>query len=614
MLRGKTTKRWRRRRGAAVAASAAASAAAAAAVVALLLLLLAATATAAAAIALLPDDVQADENDGETEFSREARQRQQRQRRAVAAVFDDADGALETHWNLLKRVDELRDCYRETAAVLGGGNGEEQLDGLEELSARKIEQVEDLARRINLRQVEEVASKLELIETKVVQRRQKQGEMNKLKKKKMEMEELAGDDDGTTTAAAAAAASITDDDLEQLFLGESLFEESDRIVREWILELLRDESKRMLEPLEGDDGGGKRAATTTAAAASSSRCATTYDRAANAVHQSLSKFAVDFAGLRDRLQDYPGFAHVVHEMTSDTYFDHGRLDDVVAYGYDDGYDDDRRRQQQQQQQQQQQALDEARWWIRYVPSDWESWAVPLLENWFDASGDGSGYRSGGTVPSWFAFSRAFRWGILRSDAVAPPEAVLDPETSPGSCWPMKGSTGTLTIRFEEPVRIEAISVDHASALLLSNEQRKSAPRSFVAYGYPPCTEAETCGGMGFDATKRDVLLNAAEYDMEKGGGVQTFRVVVDAGNREEEEELPAGSCAAESSSSSSASSSSSCDSPKASEDGVYAAVGIEVWSNWGNDAYTCLYRIRVHGRDDPSKTFGSARIPDETKY
>ena len=178
-------------------------------------------------------------------------------------------------------------------------------------------------------------------------------------------------------------------------------------------------------------------------------------------------------------------------------------------------------------------------------------------------------------------------GIQRGD-VAPPSAILQGATFPGSCWPMAGRSGRVTLQLPYPVKVSAVSIDHISPLLVTEEtSRRSAPKTLRVYGYPACESY--CNGLGFDV-KRKVVLAEFEYDAQVGG-VQTFAVASHA---------PAGP-------------SSTCDdAPAAIEDAADASSGscsaphpklvepilgmeLAVLENMGNSDYTCLYRFRVHG-------------------
>ena len=175
-------------------------------------------------------------------------------------------------------------------------------------------------------------------------------------------------------------------------------------------------------------------------------------------------------------------------------------------------------------------------------------------------------------------------------AAASPQTVLHADTRPGACWPLQGSEGFVTFRLPYPVHVDAVTVDHTSERLLVSSGRdrllSSAPKQLRVYGYPPCEDGNNnCEGLGFDASD-GYLLKEIHFDAEGGSSTQTFSV--SGGKKAEEhdahEAASEGSCSA---------TTATCSEPVPDYD--VAAVRVEVVSNWGNEAYTCLYRFRVHG-------------------
>jgi hypothetical protein len=72
----------------------------------------------------------------------------------------------------------------------------------------------------------------------------------------------------------------------------------------------------------------------------------------------------------------------------------------------------------------------------------------------------------------------------------------------GSCWPMAGTQGRLTVRLSAPIRVTAITIDHASPLLAlalpssaasgsgpASTGSLSAPRRFSVYSMKAAPEA-----------------------------------------------------------------------------------------------------------------------------
>jgi len=126
-----------------------------------------------------------------------------------------------------------------------------------------------------------------------------------------------------------------------------------------------------------------------------------------------------------------------------------------------------------------------------------------------------------------------------------PEDAISVGTALGHCWPMEGRNGSIAIKLARPVEIDAISIDHvpqSEALSMS-----SAPKSFDLYTYS-VDDART-GEVGSHAL-------AGEYFIS-GSSVQSYTLVQ----------------------------------PRRAE-----VVRLQINDNHGNDNYTCLYRVRVHGK------------------
>ena len=188
-------------------------------------------------------------------------------------------------------------------------------------------------------------------------------------------------------------------------------------------------------------------------------------------------------------------------------------------------------------------------WSRFIPEDWEAYLLP--SGWEEWSLD---------LPSSVSHTLG-----LSSNVVAPPESILDRQYLPGSCWPMEGSQGHVTIGLDVPVEIEAFSVENTVSELLEDPegQLSSAPKKLRFVGFPAC---ETdCQGLSFDPSVEISLLEV-EYDLESDR-VQTFRL------KDNQECNP-----------------SFCEAPQR-----IGGVRMEVLGNYGNSDYTCIYRVRIHG-------------------
>lgn len=172
--------------------------------------------------------------------------------------------------------------------------------------------------------------------------------------------------------------------------------------------------------------------------------------------------------------------------------------------------------------------------------------------------------------------------------MAPPEAILEDKTTPGSCWPMEGKKGQVTMRLAYPMNIEQVTIDHVNLNLVPENLHGSAPKTIKVIGYPTCTnKKDECYSMGFDMYD-PIEIAHIDYDIE-GSAIQTFNTIY-AQPAPVEEELDesdgegGGSCSVEKA---------SCSTPPQTEIG---GITLKVLNNWGNDAFTCIYRFRVHGQ------------------
>ncbi|CAM9116641.1 unnamed protein product [Bubo scandiacus] len=127
----------------------------------------------------------------------------------------------------------------------------------------------------------------------------------------------------------------------------------------------------------------------------------------------------------------------------------------------------------------------------------------------------------------------------------PPDVILQQYVSPGNCWPFPGHQGQVVIRLPARVCLTAITLQHIYKEVSLSGSITSAPRDVAVFGVDADGEEE-------------VLLTTFTYDVTKHV-TQTFPL--------KNESFPR----------------------------AFSHVKILVKSNWGNPAYTCIYRVRVHG-------------------
>ncbi|KAL9235173.1 hypothetical protein vseg_009960 [Gypsophila vaccaria] len=153
---------------------------------------------------------------------------------------------------------------------------------------------------------------------------------------------------------------------------------------------------------------------------------------------------------------------------------------------------------------------------------------------------------------WFGVPRQ---GTVHGDAVK----MLSPSFGePGMCFALKGSSGFVQIRLRTAIVPEAFTLEHVAKNVAYDQS--SAPKNCRVFGWlqgPP--------GLDTDMNVEDekVLLAEFTYDLEKSNA-QTYNVIDSA------------------------------------QYAVVDTVRFEFSSNHGYPSHTCIYRLRVHGHEDPN--------------
>ncbi|NWS29947.1 SPAG4 protein, partial [Polioptila caerulea] len=123
---------------------------------------------------------------------------------------------------------------------------------------------------------------------------------------------------------------------------------------------------------------------------------------------------------------------------------------------------------------------------------------------------------------------------------------------PGNCWAFKGDQGQVVIRLPARVYLTAITVQHITKDASPSGTIISAPKDIAVF--------VSLLGTSVDADREEeTLLGLLTYDVEKDP-VQTFPL--------KNMLLPR----------------------------AFSHVKLLVKSNWGNPWYTCIYRVKVHGK------------------
>ncbi|CAM9236169.1 unnamed protein product [Scytosiphon promiscuus] len=148
-----------------------------------------------------------------------------------------------------------------------------------------------------------------------------------------------------------------------------------------------------------------------------------------------------------------------------------------------------------------------------------------------------------TPGSWWGSSRYWhRAGV--ENGIGPVESIISEDSGLGACWAMAGSEGLVTIQLPREITVDGISVEHASRMVTI--ESASAPKEFQVVG------------MRNKNDNYPVKLGGGVYDVD-GRAIQTFPIT------------PLGV--------------------------KFTVIQFKIVSNWGNPDYTCLYRVRVHGRE-----------------
>ncbi|CAH8434175.1 unnamed protein product [Dicrocoelium dendriticum] len=125
-----------------------------------------------------------------------------------------------------------------------------------------------------------------------------------------------------------------------------------------------------------------------------------------------------------------------------------------------------------------------------------------------------------------------------------PRTILQPGNNPGDCWPFHGSSGQAIIRLSAPIIVTGVSLEHLPKSLAPNGRLDSAPKDFQLKG------------LKSEHDEEGIVIGSFVYDVD-GPPIQTF--------------------------------------PIENTSNVWQFVELAILSNHGHPAYTCVYRIRVHG-------------------
>jgi len=363
---------------------------------------------------------------------------------------------------------------------------------------------------------------------------------------------------------------VTRQELQEKFNAKTLLAESEYQLSEWILRLvqieLEDYKQNILSPTteNSHDQGGAGASVVSS---SGGGCAPITEVVQD-VQAALTRFSQDGMGRFDHAQG----GDIVHSLTSSTYIPPPTEQELLGNV----------------------------WWRKYIPEDWEQWLLPAGWEYWNVGIPSFVYHSLVSASQFFlvvtesSISHTYSaCQNVKGAKTSPPETILEKKVVPGSCWPMEGSQGQVTIRLPYPIQVESFSLDHVSWNIVPEGAYKSAPKKLKVLVYPPCLEPEDCGALGFDGNDP---MEVAQMNFEiDGPSVQTFDSIfvpssavqgIAAAAAENElgtEPEEGASCSNEAA---------ACSAPPKID---VAAVTVKILENHGNPDFTCLYRFRVHG-------------------
>jgi SUN domain-containing protein 1/2 len=409
------------------------------------------------------------------------------------------------------------------------------IESLTERISEKESNINSILHAVNNRQMENLVRRLESTLEREIKLRELESDAKKMQQELLQ-KNLSKKSQSYDSAATDHVLEITSTQLAERLDLDVIMENSEEVIRMWTLNLIEEElglyKKEIFDlvhqvDISHDDSHNSKTTECPSLA-----------KFVQKVQQALNDNTEDDISKVDHAQG----ASIIHWLTSETYSLSGIFSGTLG----------------------------SVWWNKFIPQDWERLFPYGWEKWEVG------------VPSYIYHSLSF----LRGD-MAPPEAILQKNTLPGSCWPMEGRSGQITLKLAYPVVIEAVSIDHISSNIIPEGTYNSAPKHLSIIGYHSCDEMdENCGAVGFQLSNPIDIADIV-YDLE-GPSVQTF----ESHYAKAIANIPTPSFDADDKLSGSCSVEASCSRPPRVS---VAAIEVKVLENWGNPDFTCLYRLRVHG-------------------
>jgi len=152
-----------------------------------------------------------------------------------------------------------------------------------------------------------------------------------------------------------------------------------------------------------------------------------------------------------------------------------------------------------------------------------------------------------------------------------PIVTLQPDTHAGNCWAMDGNHGYLTVQLSLPIIPTHITIEHMSQEeSVPDSLLNSAPREIEVYGITDQNALEKMASyhgqsLSLSSSPYSIHLASILFDPHDNF-IQTFPISNEAKIRLQSVTS-------------------------------IQVVQFQILSNWGESKYTCIYRVRVHGRE-----------------
>ncbi|CAD6244097.1 GSCOCG00013244001-RA-CDS [Cotesia congregata] len=126
-----------------------------------------------------------------------------------------------------------------------------------------------------------------------------------------------------------------------------------------------------------------------------------------------------------------------------------------------------------------------------------------------------------------------------------PRKVIQPWTQPGECWAFRGSHGNVEIELARTALVSSVTLEHIPITASLTGTINSAPKEFRVLG---------------KFRDKYLILGSFQYNYN-GPSSQIFQIT-----KSDRTKIPLN------------------------------LIMLQILSNWGNPEYTCIYRLRVHGK------------------